>query len=109
SSFEDLKEGKFGILEPKTRNAHAKSKPPKPKTQNTEPSEPDIILVPGVAFGLCMHRLGYGKGYYDKHLAKSRAYRIGICFDFQVMESLPKHEDDQRMDEILTDKRAIPM
>jgi 5-formyltetrahydrofolate cyclo-ligase len=62
-----------------------------------------------VSFGLCMHRLGYGKGYYDRYLAQSPAYRIGICFDFQIVERLPVHDDDERMDEIVTEKRVISL
>lgn len=92
-SLSDLTPGKFGIQEPQIRDS--------------KPSEPELIIVPGVAFGLCMHRLGYGKGYYDAYLAKSFAYRIGICFDFQVVEKLPTHANDQRMDEIITEKRVI--
>jgi 5-formyltetrahydrofolate cyclo-ligase len=96
TSFSDLEPGKFGILEPKARN---------PQTR----LEPDLVIVPGISFGLCMHRLGYGRGYYDRYLAKSSAYRIGICFDFQVVERLPTHEDDERMDEIITEKRIITL
>ena len=92
-SYEDLLKGKFGILEPKTKIAPQ--------------YEPDLVIVPGLSFGLCMHRLGYGKGYYDKYLATSRAHRIGICYDFQIVEKLPSHENDQRMDEIITEKRVI--
>jgi 5-formyltetrahydrofolate cyclo-ligase len=95
SSFADLIPGKYGILETKHR-----INPSKP---------PDLVIVPGVAFGLCMHRLGYGKGYYDLFLASSFAYRIGICYDFQVVEKLPNHENDQRMDEIITDRRVITL
>ncbi|MFN7991315.1 MAG: 5-formyltetrahydrofolate cyclo-ligase [Candidatus Micrarchaeia archaeon] len=95
SSFDDLHPGKFGILEPKARIA--------PR------GEPDLVIVPGVSFGLCMHRLGYGKGYYDRYLSTSSAYRVGICYDFQVVERLPSHEDDQRMDEIITEKRVITL
>jgi 5-formyltetrahydrofolate cyclo-ligase len=93
SSFEDLVPGKYGIPEPKERIS-----PHNP---------PDLVIVPGVSFGLCMHRLGYGKGYYDEYLSRSFAYRIGICFDFQVVEKLPSHENDERMDEIITEKRII--
>jgi 5-formyltetrahydrofolate cyclo-ligase len=92
-SFTDLQPGKYGI--------------PEPSKRETLNAEPDVIIVPGVSFGLCMHRLGYGKGYYDRYLAASPAYRIGICYDFQVVEKLPVHEDDQRMDEIITEKRVI--
>lgn len=92
-SFDDLVKGKFSVLEPKSREKPSK--------------EPEVIIVPGVTFGLCMHRLGYGKGYYDSYLADSSAYRIGICFDFQVVEKLPVHENDQKMDCIITEKRLI--
>lgn len=93
SSFDELETGKYGILEPKNKK---------------EASDfPEVIIVPGLVFGLCMHRIGYGKGYYDRYLATSAAYRIGVCYDFQVIEKLPSHADDQRMDEIITDKRVI--
>jgi 5-formyltetrahydrofolate cyclo-ligase len=95
ASPSELVAGKFGI--------------PEPRTQNSKPTEPELIIVPGVAFGLCMHRLGYGKGYYDAYLAKSFAYRIGVCYDFQVVEKLPSHGDDQRMDEIVTERRIITL
>ncbi|MBI5046658.1 5-formyltetrahydrofolate cyclo-ligase [Candidatus Micrarchaeota archaeon] len=95
SSFDDLHPGKFGILEPKT-----KIKPC---------IEPDLVIVPGVAFGECMHRLGYGKGYYDRYFSKVNpaASRVGVCYDFQVVEKLPTHEEDQKLDEIITEKRVI--
>ena len=95
TSFDDLVPGRFGIQEPKSHSPPSR--------------EADIVIIPGVSFGLCMHRLGYGKGYYDRYLANSPAYRIGICYDFQVVEKLPTHENDERMDEIITDKRVITL
>lgn len=92
-SFDDLKKGKYGILEP--------------KTLENPSNPPELVVIPGACFGLCMHRVGYGKGYYDDYLGKSFSYRIGLCFDFQVVEKLPTHENDQRMDEIITEKRII--
>ena len=93
TSFKELTNGKYDIPEPKER---------------IEPENPpDVIVIPGICFGLCMHRVGYGKGYYDRYLGRSFAYRIGVCYDFQVMESLPRHPNDQRMDEIITEKRII--
>ncbi|MFH0885056.1 MAG: 5-formyltetrahydrofolate cyclo-ligase [Candidatus Micrarchaeota archaeon] len=94
-SLDSLVPGKFGI--------------PEPKTHGMKPIEPELVVVPGVVFGLCMHRLGYGKGYYDSYLAHSFAYRIGICYDFQVVDKLPRHDNDQRMDEIITEKRVITL
>jgi len=92
-SFDDLIQGKFNVPEPKEKV---------PKDHAAQ-----VVLVPGVVFGKCMHRIGYGKGYYDKYFKNSKAYRIGICYDFQVMEKLPKHEHDIPMNRIITDKRLI--
>ncbi|NYZ77764.1 5-formyltetrahydrofolate cyclo-ligase [Candidatus Micrarchaeota archaeon] len=94
SSLSDLVPGKFGVPEPKTRK------------QGKHP--PEVVIAPGVVFGLCMHRIGYGKSYYDRYFKKNtNAFKIGICFDFQVMEELPRHEHDVAMDLIITDKRLI--
>ena len=95
TSFDELKIGKYGIMEPSRGNAATR--------------EPDVIIVPGVAFGICMQRLGYGKGYYDRLLRKLPSYRIGLAYDFQVVEELPQHKDDERMDIILTEKRRITL
>jgi len=92
-SFGRMKKGRFGILEPEDRI--------------TPGGEPGAVVLPGIAFGLCMHRLGYGRGYYDRLLAHLPSYRIGVCYDFQVVDKLPRHEDDQRMNMIITEKRAI--
>lgn len=93
SSFKALQPGKFGVLEP---------------SDKVRPlGFSDVVIVPGICFGLCMHRLGYGKGYYDRFLSRSPAFRVGLCFDFQIVEKLPSHENDQRMDMIITEKRMI--
>lgn len=93
TSFEDLVSGRFGILEPKTM---------------VEPSkEPDVVIVPGVAFDLDLHRLGYGKGYYDRLFGKLKTFKIGICYEMQVIDEIPKHEHDQRLDLTVTEKRVI--
>jgi len=63
----------------------------------------DLILVPGVAFDKQNNRLGRGKAYYDKLLKKTRAYKIGICFDFQLLETIPTDEFDIKMDTIISD------
>ncbi len=93
SSFEELVPAKFGILEPRSLTAEARN--------------PDIIILPGLAFDSDMHRLGYGKGYYDKLLKKLKSLRIGICFDSQLVERIPRHEHDERMDLIISEKRIL--
>ena len=63
----------------------------------------DLIVVPGVAFDRQGNRLGRGKGYYDRFLCQHlEVRRIGICFDFQLVESIPTEPFDIRMDEIVT-------
>jgi 5-formyltetrahydrofolate cyclo-ligase len=66
-----------------------------------KPGEVDLAIVPGVAFDRQMNRLGYGKGYYDKLLSGMRAFRIGICFDFQLFDAIPHNELDVKMDMVV--------
>lgn len=63
----------------------------------------DLIVVPGVAFDRNGNRIGRGKGYYDRFLCKHlNVKRIGICFDFQLVENVPTEDNDIRMDEIIS-------
>lgn len=68
----------------------------------------DLIVVPGVAFDRKGNRLGRGKGYYDRFLSQHREVkRIGICFDFQLVEEVPSDPWDMRMDEVLSYERSV--
>lgn len=65
----------------------------------------EAILVPGIAFDRNGHRLGYGKGYYDRLLSKKseQCLAIGLAFKEQLINfSLPLDPHDQPMDLILT-------
>ena len=69
---------------------------------------PDLALLPGVAFDLTGGRLGYGGGYYDRFLEKGFACpRVGLCFEFQLVESLPLAPWDQRVNHICTEERML--
>ncbi len=61
----------------------------------------DLIIVPGIAYDLSGNRLGRGKGYYDRFLSTIMAYKIGICFDFQIFESIPMQPHDSKVDEVI--------
>lgn len=64
----------------------------------------DIAVIPGVAFDAHGNRLGRGKGYYDRMLAKLKACgvpTIGVCFDFQKLPAVPAEEHDIAVDEVL--------
>ncbi|HLG23960.1 MAG TPA: 5-formyltetrahydrofolate cyclo-ligase [Candidatus Nanoarchaeia archaeon] len=66
------------------------------------------VLVPGVAFDKNGHRIGFGFGHYDKFLKKvPHAVKIGLAFDFQVVDLIPKEEHDVAMDFIVTEKRVV--
>lgn len=67
----------------------------------------DIIIVPGIAFDRKMNRLGRGKGYYDKFLSQTKATKIGICFDFQLLDSIPCNDHDIKMDIIISENDLI--
>lgn len=61
----------------------------------------DLILVPGVAFDKFGNRLGRGKGYYDKVLRETGACKVGVCFDFQLVERVPVEPHDVKMDRVV--------
>ena len=63
----------------------------------------DLIVVPGMAFDAEGHRLGRGRGYYDRFLAlHPQVHTIGLCFDFQFVPEIPCEAHDRIIDEILT-------
>jgi 5-formyltetrahydrofolate cyclo-ligase len=63
--------------------------------------EIELILIPGVAFDKQNNRMGRGKAYYDRLLQSLSAFKVGICFDFQVLNHVPIDEHDIRMDYIV--------
>jgi 5-formyltetrahydrofolate cyclo-ligase len=68
--------------------------------------EPDVLLVPLLAFDSMGYRLGYGGGFYDRTLAELRVRKpviaIGLAFDEQRVDSVPHVDYDQRLDWVLT-------
>jgi len=63
----------------------------------------DLVIVPGVAFDKAKNRMGRGKGYYDGLLPKLKAYKIALCFNFQMVDEVPTELHDIKMDEIIID------
>lgn len=62
----------------------------------------DLAIVPGMAFDKFGGRLGRGKGFYDRFLPLvNNAYKIGLCFPFQITDSLPTDSHDIKMDEVI--------
>jgi len=96
TSREELDIGAYGILEPTG-------------SRIVPLCEHDLIVVPGVAFDEVGHRLGYGRGFYDRALSaeRRRGAVAGLCFDFQVVASLPAESHDVRMDLVVTEERLL--
>jgi 5-formyltetrahydrofolate cyclo-ligase len=91
-----LTAGPFGTLQPEATRAEV---------------DPDIVLVPFLAADRDGYRLGYGAGYYDRTLEHFRARRpvqaIGVGFDLQRLEAVPRDAGDQRLDWLLTEAGAF--
>jgi 5-formyltetrahydrofolate cyclo-ligase len=69
----------------------------------------DLLVIPGVAFDLAGHRLGYGKGFYDRvlHDPEERGTLVGLCYEMQLIDSLPAGVHDVRMDLLVTENRVL--
>ncbi|GAB6011349.1 5-formyltetrahydrofolate cyclo-ligase [Viscerimonas tarda] len=76
-------------------------------TDFTDYNKIDLVIVPGLAFDRKMNRLGRGKGYYDRFLAKIKAPKIGVCFDFQLLDTIPSDNHDIKMDMIVSENELI--
>lgn len=64
----------------------------------------DLIFVPGLAFDRKGGRLGYGAGYYDRFLPRTRAKWIGLCYEEQYIDALPLEPHDVNMHAVLSPK-----
>ncbi|PLX16605.1 MAG: 5-formyltetrahydrofolate cyclo-ligase [Salinivirgaceae bacterium] len=72
---------------------------PEPTGEAIQNPRPDIIIIPGVAFDSNCNRLGRGKGFYDRFLAKHQlnVILIGVCFDEQIVPEVPTESHDFKL------------
>lgn len=94
TSLRDLVPGYRGIREPAVR----------------EPVEAvDAALVPGVAFDETGGRLGHGGGFFDRYLETIAPVVpiVGLCFDVQIVNEVPREPHDRSVDVIVTERRVI--
>lgn len=98
TAVEDMARGAYGILEPRGNEVDLE----RPEAGQTDSGAAMVGIIPGMAFDCRGHRLGRGKGYYDRLLAMlPRIYRIGVCFPFQIVDEVPAEETDVAMDEVV--------
>ncbi len=97
-AFEDLKEGNFHVLEPEALEDNIFM---------PENNMNYCVIMPGLMFDKRGNRLGYGKGYYDKYLAKSpedvKMAAIALSYEAMVKEQIPAEETDRCADYIVTE------
>ncbi len=71
-------------------------------------TEVDAIMVPALAVDLLGHRIGYGKGFYDRLLPTlGAALRITVAYDFQLIAEVPALAHDERVDLVVTDAQVV--
>lgn len=91
SSFSQLKEGTFHVMEP--------------VETNLVDWEEALVFVPGVAFDRQGNRMGYGKGYYDRFFeGKTDCVKVGVAYELQVADQLPTEENDLPVEYLVTEK-----
>ncbi|NLB89070.1 MAG: 5-formyltetrahydrofolate cyclo-ligase [Syntrophomonadaceae bacterium] len=98
TGWENVKSGPFGIKEPIGEPFDLK--------------KIDVVIVPGLVFDYKGYRLGYGKGYYDRFLKELQELRndvflCGVCYDFQIIDTIHPHERDVPVHWIVTEKSEL--
>ncbi len=84
--------GNFGVLEPKEYEVLDKV---------------DVVFVPLIACDKNKNRIGFGKGYYDRFLKDKTCLKVGVCYDFQVVENIVPSPFDIPLDIIITENNII--
>lgn len=86
---------RWGVMEPSIKDSHL--------LQITE-EHVFLILVPAIAYSPLKERLGRGKGYYDNYLKSVASHftSVGICYDYQLLPTLPTTNKDQKVDFLIT-------
>lgn len=94
---DQLVSGSFGIMEPC-------------QAATVVPIEQaELVVLPGLAFDLAGYRVGFGKGFYDRALAKKTEGQklVGLCHDFQLVRHVPSEPHDICMQYLVTEQRVL--
>lgn len=91
NSLDDLVKGTFSVPEPKE------------DLEEMQPKDIGLVIVPGVAFAKDGHRVGYGGGFYDRLLKKLTCPKIGVAYEFQIVENVQGEDHDETVDILITE------
>lgn len=96
-SMDELKENEWGVAEPADGHQNI-----------VNVDELDLVIVPMVAGDHYRNRLGYGKGFYDRFLKGTEAFKIGLLYELQVhQEPLITEDHDVTLDLLITENGQI--
>ncbi len=94
SNLDQLEKGFFNI--------------PEPVTNDLAFCNNGLMIMPGLAFDKEFNRIGYGGGYYDKYLSNYKNFcKLGLSFEFQIIENIKKEEHDILLDYIVTEQNIF--
>lgn len=88
-----LEKGYMQIMEPQN-------------SETIDPSEVDLAIIPGIAFDSRCNRMGRGKGFYDRLLPHLNCMKIGLGFQFQIVDSIPCDSFDMPLDMVITEENS---
>jgi 5-formyltetrahydrofolate cyclo-ligase len=96
-ALENLRRNAFGILEPIE------------ETASILENDLNIVIAPLLAVDKSGNRLGYGKGYYDRFFKRLHqgVFKLGVAFDFQVLDHIPTSENDVTLDAVATESHVL--
>ena len=94
-ALDELTPSPFGILEPQ----------PEHRRIITPPTDA-LVIVPGIAFTPQGHRIGYGRGYYDRFLAIHHGPTIGLAYDIQIIAPWQTAGHDIPVDFVITESHT---
>ncbi len=91
------------------RGAYGVQEPAPQWREVSSPDRLDLVVAPGLAFDTSGGRIGYGGGYYDRLLKQipAEAIQIGVGFDFQVLNSIPRMDFDMPVQFVITETQSL--
>lgn len=93
-SWDDLKPAELGILAP--------------ESDIPLNADHDVCITPGLGFTESGNRIGFGAGYYDHWFAENQVkHKIALAFEQQIVQAIPTDQYDQKVDQIITERRVI--
>lgn len=85
---------------------HGEQKMREPKTEKYT-GKVDLVIIPGIAFDMKKNRMGRGRGYYDRFLSDLKVEAYGVCYDFQLLDKVPTHSSDVRLDKVIAPHKLV--